>query len=119
MTERTSYDLIEALDELLEEERAALLSGNLDTIERLLAQKEGLIDDLSRLDPSEAENLRGLSKKVGRNQVLLESAMDGIRAVSERLSEMRRLKTTLDTYDSSGTKHQIEVAKDRNLEKRA
>lgn len=119
MSERSTIDIVHALDDLLEEERSALLSGNLDTIARLVARKEELIDELSVLDHEEHEGMRALAIKVNRNQQLLEHAMEGIRGVASRLSEMRRLKNTLDTYDAKGTKQEITINRERNLEKRA
>lgn len=119
MTERPTIDIIHALDDLLEEERTALLSGDITTIERLLAQKEQLIDELSTSDQAEHSSMQALAGKVSRNQELLQHALEGIRRVGSRLSEMRRLKTKLDTYDAKGAKLEFTIDQKRALEKRA
>jgi len=119
MTDRTAKDVMNALDDLLEEERGALLRGDLEVVERLLAQKEQLIEELSVLDHAEYEDLHALVDKVSRNQDLLQHAMEGIRTVADRLAEMRRLKTKLDTYDAQGAKYEIEIEQTGTLEKRA
>lgn len=119
MTERASTCVMADLDELLELERQALLTGNLDKIARLIDRKESLIDELSGIEAGEASELAALNHKVGRNQDLLDHALQGIRSVSSRLAAMRRVKRTLDTYDSSGSKHSIVLPKDGSVEKRA
>lgn len=110
---------IEALDELLDEERRALLTGELDKIARLHERKTQLIDDLNTLDLKDQDRLRSLSEKVGRNQDLLNSALDGIRAVARRLAAVRRVKENLDTYDANGQKKSIKSVSEQSLEKRA
>jgi len=110
---------ISELDDLLEVERDALLSGNLDQIGRLLERKETLIDELSALERFETDTLQNLTVKLKRNQALLDSALEGIRKVAKRLAALRRVRSTLDTYDSSGTKKAIDVVSEGSFEKRA
>lgn len=119
MTNEMSTDLFGALDDVLEAEREALLSGDLEKIGRLLERKESLIEDLSVLEEFEAGDLHDLTGKMKRNQDLLDSALEGIRAVAGRLAALRRVRNTLDTYDSNGAKRAIHVAKDGTVEKRA
>lgn len=110
---------IDALDELLDDERRALLSGELDKIARLHDRKTKLIDDLNELDLRDQEQIRDLSRKVGRNQELLTSALDGIRAVARRLAAVRHVREHLDTYDAEGKKSTISTGVKKELEKRA
>ena len=119
MNHQQSSDLFDALDDLLEDERAALLAGDLEKVGRLFETKEGLIEELSGLEQFEAQTLYELQGKMKRNQALLDSALEGIRAVAGRLAAFRRVRSTLDTYDSSGTKRSIEIEKDGAVEKRA
>lgn len=119
MTNDKCSELFEALDAVLESERKALLAGNLDAIGELLQEKENLIEELSILDEFEADALSDLTGKMKRNQDLLDGALEGIRAVAGRLAAMRRVRSTLDTYDSSGTKQSIEIGQDASVEKRA
>ncbi len=111
--------LIDRLDRLLESERAALLAGDLETIGTLLDHKEALIDAFNALEPERTEGLEGLQRKVLRNQALLDGALEGIRKVAARMAEMRRVRTTLDTYDQAGRKRTIDGAAPRRIEKRA
>ncbi|MDW3223549.1 MAG: flagellar biosynthesis protein FlgN [Paracoccaceae bacterium] len=119
MTHEAFEDVIDALDDVLEAERDALLIGNLDEVGRLLERKETLIDDLSRLEFSSPEPLEGLNSKVIRNQALLDQALAGIRTVARRLAAMRRVRSSLDTYDENGTRHTIDITPDGVVEKRA
>jgi hypothetical protein len=114
-----THDLIDALDDILDEEREALLSGDLEKIGRLVERKETLIDRLNQIETAEAVALRDLQKKMHRNQGLLDGALEGIRTVASRLSLLRRVRLTLETYDSTGVKQTIDCPKDGTLEKRA
>jgi len=119
MTHKTLQSTIDALDELLDAERSALLSGHLDEVSGLHARKEKLIDTLNQLDADDHANLKTLNAKVERNQTLLNSALDGIRSVARRLSAIRQVRQSLNTYDSKGHKSSTNLGVDRSLEKRA
>lgn len=119
MSNEMSNELFAELDCLLDTEREALLSGNLEKIGELLEQKEILIEQLSRIEECEASPLQSLTDKMKRNQDLLDSALEGIRTVANRLAALRRVRSTLDTYDSNGARKSIHVAKDGTVEKRA
>ncbi|OUS19591.1 hypothetical protein DI396_10450 [Litorivita pollutaquae] len=119
MRSETAQDLINEMDVLLDKEREALLVGDLDVISRLLDQKEHLIDALNAMEHGEQERLVALQGKVQRNQALLDGALAGIRAVAERLSTMRRVRKSLDTYDVHGQRQTIEGTRAPTVEKRA
>ncbi len=119
MSNLKSDALFEALDDLLEQEREALLTGDLEKVGKLLQTKEGFIEDLAKVEEFETKALEALQGKMQRNHDLLDSALEGIRAVATRLAALRRVRTTLDTYDAKGEKQSIEIAKDGSLEKRA
>lgn len=119
MTNDTAQDIINALDDILDREREALLKGELDMIARLLEEKESMFDrlqDISVETPAPLENLQG---KVRRNQALLDGALRGINSVAERMSTLRKVRKTLETYDSSGRKTSIQSAPTNKVEKRA
>ncbi|MGJ8618433.1 MAG: flagellar biosynthesis protein FlgN [Sulfitobacter sp.] len=109
----------DALDTLLEAERAALLDGDLEKLTDMLPQKEALIDALNGVVHTDIPTLQSLDTKVRRNQLLLDGALDGIRNVAQQLAVLRRLKGSLETYGSDGKKHNIDVDMDRSVEKRA
>lgn len=111
--------VIDALDDLLDSEREALLAGDLDRIARMHDLKVDLIDRLNALDLQDQIRLEDLNDKVGRNQALLKSALDGIRAVARRLAAVRRIKGSLDTYDASGRKNSLPIETEGKVEKRA
>jgi len=110
---------MDALDDLLDAERRALLQGKLDDVARLHTQKGSLIDTLNRQTFSDPDILGSLHQKVGRNQVLLDSALDGVRSVARRLAAIRRVRQSLDTYDSRGQKRGVDIQSAGTVEKRA
>lgn len=110
---------LDALDDLLDAERAALLQGNLDDLVRLSTRKAALIDALNRMEFDTRAPLEHLYDKVARNQVLLDSALDGIRSVARRLAAIRRVRQSLDTYDSTGRKQTVDLGSIGSVEKRA
>ena len=119
MTDRSLEDVVADLDDLLETERAALLSGDLEIIGRQLHRKENLVDELSVLDAADTRALAAVAGKLRRNQDLLDYALDGIRSVATRLAALRRVKEALDTYDATGTRKSVKISKESSLEKRA
>lgn len=119
MTLEKENEIILALDDILEEERAALLAGNLDDMFEIVKQKESLLDSFSELQGVDGQEVTDLTNKMHRNQELLDHALQGIRVVSGRLSALRRVRTSLDTYDARGTRNTIDVDKETSVEKRA
>jgi len=119
MTSETAQTLIDTLDDLLEEERRALLEGDLDSIGALLTRKEPLIDALNALTPARQPDLTSLQGKVTRNQALLDGALEGIRKVAGRMAAFRKIRKTLETYDQSGRKTTIQGEVEHKVERRA
>ena len=119
MTGDTQQGLIDQLDKLLESERQALLTGDLEKISVLLERKETLIDAFNTLDTEDNGDLDDLHRKVMRNQVLLNGALEGIRKVAARMAEIRRVRSALDTYDKTGRKQVIDGHAQPRVEKRA
>ncbi|MBR9821115.1 MAG: flagellar protein FlgN [Rhodobacteraceae bacterium] len=119
MTKDPHQDLIDSLDVLLEREREALMAGRLDALSELLDQKERLIDRLNGLEGLDAADLQPLRGKAQRNQALLDGALRGIRTVANRFSTLRKIRRTLETYDSQGRKSALVRQHDNKLEKRA
>ncbi|QFT58356.1 FlgN protein [Sulfitobacter sp. THAF37] len=119
MTDRLKVDRIDALDELLESEREALLAGDLAKLAEMLEPKETLIEAINAMDPTEIEGLRHLDTKVRRNQLLLDGAIEGIRAVAARMAALRQVRNGLETYGADGRKRTIDIQDGPNLERRA
>lgn len=112
-------DLIRKLDRLLDEEREILLTGELDRLSDLLAEKEHLIDSLNAADAEPTDDLRRTSEKTLRNQALLQEALAGIRNVARKLGEMRQARRSFDTYDKLGHRMQVASESQSSVEKRA
>lgn len=112
-------NLIDELDEILDQERSALVRGELTQIEDLLARKETIIAQLNTIDSLERQALTQVQTKVSRNQELLNSAMEGIRSVATRMSELRKVKKGLDVYDRAGRKARYGTTMGQRLEKRS
>lgn len=113
------HDVIDALDDLLEAERDALLSGDLKKLTGLFKRKEALIDALNVAERFEGNELRLLDGKIKRNQELLNSALEGIRKVANRMAAFRRVRASLETYDAKGDRQVIDIEPAKTLEKRA
>ncbi|MBT26113.1 MAG: flagellar biosynthesis protein FlgN, partial [Rhodobacteraceae bacterium] len=101
---------------LLDEERSLLLQGKLDALPDLLERKRDLVEGLG--EPGEAD-LTDLHSKLTRNHALLNSAMEGIQRVSERLATLKRMRLSLETYDSQGHRQSLDTRAVSRMEKRA
>ncbi|MEQ6203022.1 flagellar biosynthesis protein FlgN [Sulfitobacter sp. HNIBRBA2951] len=107
------------LDALLEQERTCLLEGDLEALGALLPIKEQLIADLLERHELTRDILAPIEDKLQRNQLLLDGALDGIKAVATRLAALRQVRTVLDTYDAQGRKKQVVTPTPPKIEKRA
>lgn len=98
------------LSELLEKERAAILSGAFDDLTRLAPEKERLLLALPEQDVGTGQ-LRRISAAVSRNQTLLAAAIEGVRNVTSRLDLVRRSRDGFDAYDQSGGRSRVGAAR--------
>lgn len=120
MTELNQESVIfQALDDLLDRERAALVRGDLQTITDLIAEKESLMHRIGGIDATDRDGLQHLQGKAIRNQALLDSALRGIRTVANRFATLRRIRKSLETYDEFGHKSSLPAGHDNKVEKRA
>lgn len=113
------HEVVDRLNDLLEQERRALTEGDFDRIDALIPQKQELIEAVERLDDPADAALAGLQDNLRRNHVLLASALEGIRAVADRLAELRRVRQGLDTYSRSGRKTRLLTGDKVTMERRA
>lgn len=109
----------DALDVLLDQERDALLAGDLEKIACLLPEKEKLVTDLLDSPSEEQTALNVLQSKLKHNQLLLDGAMQGIRTVASRLAALRQVREALDTYDAQGRRQRAAGMKPTKVERRA
>ena len=94
--------LIDAFEDLLDRERALLLSGSLDGLARIVEEKAQLAPRLGSIGGAPA--LESLFRKAERNARLLEAAGAGIRSVTRRIAAVRDGPEPLTTYSPSGRK---------------
>lgn len=119
MPTKPEINLIKSLEEVLELERTALVQGDLDRLHHTAPEKEKLIGAINDLEVLDSDELIRLRKKVERNQALLNSAADGIRAVANRMAELRRVRQEFSTYGADGQRNGFAVRQHVKLEKRA
>ncbi len=119
MSNEEASELFDALNQLLDDERETLLKGKLDALDPLLQRKETLFSEILTLEDQPKDRLATLRAKSQRNQVLLESALQGIRAVSDRMKILRRVKGSLETYNNQGQRQAVDLSAGRKVEKRA
>ncbi|MBO9395405.1 flagellar biosynthesis protein FlgN [Shimia sp. R9_1] len=122
MSDDVTNDLIDSLTSLLEDERTALIEGKLDALEGLLSRKEALFEELEERqeeDSIDPESLAPLQDLFRRNHALLESTQKGLRATTERMGAMRRVRTSLETYTPTGQRHAVQMSAGQRVEKRA
>ncbi|MCP4822621.1 MAG: flagellar biosynthesis protein FlgN [Shimia sp.] len=120
--EAVEFPLIDSLQDLLDEERAALIEGKLDALPDLLTRKEALFEELTILQEEEeidADDLAPLQDGFARNQQLLESAQAGLRATQERMGTLRRVRTTFESYDNRGQRQAVQLSAGQRVEKRS
>lgn len=106
-----------AIDRLLDDERAALLAGDLAALPGLAERKEALARDLADSPPL-GDALAVLRAKSERNAELLAAAAKGVRTVVRRIGEIRQANGPLRTYGRDGTQQTLGSAAS-SMEKRA
>lgn len=118
MTKLDPDNQVVQLNILLDRERAALIAGDFAGLEKLTNEKENL---LAQIDEARAGSvdLPPLREKMVRNQELLSGAMEGIRAVARRLSDLQKAKKGTDVYDGNGRKTHLSARVTPTVEKRA
>ncbi|NIZ13288.1 flagellar biosynthesis protein FlgN [Phaeobacter sp. HF9A] len=119
IADKTPQALIDDLDIVLNEERHALTHGELHKLEGLLERKEALFDQINQITDLEATVLDDVHGKISRNQALLGSAMQGIKAVATRMSELRKVRRGLEVYTPTGSRAHYATTGSLKLEKRA
>lgn len=96
-----SRDVAEALANLLERERSAVLKADFEALRDIGVEKSRLIAAVEK-QVADPEKLLMLRQKLQHNQHLLEAAGKGIRAAADLLDAHSRHRDPLQTYDQSG-----------------
>jgi ferric-dicitrate binding protein FerR (iron transport regulator) len=119
MNERNTPRLLDELYEILDQERQALIAGDLDRIAGFAQRKEALFEALKAADLPAPPDLEALQAKATRNQALFDASLAGIRSVSNRLAALRQVGSSLDVYNASGARQTVSLRDGGSLEKRA
>jgi len=99
--------ILDALEDLLANERSAILKGDLDKLPGLLLEKERLMQALSETDAASKARISHIQPLIARNRSLLDAALAGMRAATCRLGTRQQLRRTLSTYDNNGARNVI------------
>ncbi len=113
----SSPSLVDAIEDLLDRERQAVLGGNLDGLTRLIPEKIRLMERMARIRQPLGQ-IDGLKDKALQNQRLLEAVARGIESVSAHVTGLQTNKPPLRTYDATGASKEI-LQHRSTLEKRA
>lgn len=119
MTSSKKVSSTSTLTDLLNQEHKALLEGDLDQVTKLFATKEALFDQICVDPPNDIGEMRKLEKKIKRNHLLLDGALEGIRRVADRMTALKRVQTSIDTYGADGCKQKILLKPTSTIERRA
>jgi len=95
------------LADLLRQEKAALLAGDIDKLADLSAEIERCLHGTAAQGPSET-TLRSLRASAAENERLLDAARRGLEAAMNRLKECRTVAQGLTTYGADGALSLIE-----------
>lgn len=111
------HDVDRALADLLLRERADILAGRLEGLERLHDEKMALLARLPGAAPQRAGlmRIRQLSEE---NQRLLAAAAEGLKSAAARLAAISGAQAGFGTYDRSGRESRIEIPR-RVVERKA
>ncbi len=107
------------LESLLDQEREAILAGEIEVVARLGTQKEAFLTAEAPPQPGDSAILQRLRRKAEKNQHLLGSVLKGIRAVTSRLKVLRDGSGTLNTYNQQGARQTVGPAPGTSIERRA
>ena len=103
---------------LLDEERAALASPNLEQLAHILQKKEILLERLARerIPNLQAHSLRA---KAQHNQALMDSTLAGLRHAAKAISEQIVNRSEISVYTQLGKKRTFHTQAKPALEKKA
>ncbi len=119
MTE-TANRLWDELEDVFENERAALLRGDLSQIASISARKEGILDQLTPLLSSDGTSApESIRKMASRNAALLTMATQGLKAAQARVVEINAAQRGLETYGPAGDRITLGTRISHLLERRA
>ena len=115
----TAATLKARLEDVLEQEYKALVTGQIDAIEQLGAEKLSVLENFSQNYRSQVLLLEPLRERLVRNQILAASAIEGMRNAINKAREIKDVSTNLRTYGPDGSGSSVALQEDRLLSKRS
>lgn len=107
------------LETLLNEEYKALVTGNLDDIERCAEEKADLLEKMTDQPSKYLDTLRNCQQNLMRNQILSMSAIEGMRSALTRARDVEKVSATLRTYGANGRDTERRMSVSTSLSKRS
>ena len=113
---KKATELADALIDLLNEERDALLKGDYDAVGGLFDRKKTLAEEMETLFADEAPqdgaeldkaSATRLQKALSRNEAMLSGAREGVEQARRRLAAIARKRNEVGVYDPSGERPQM------------
>ncbi|GKY86700.1 hypothetical protein [Sinisalibacter aestuarii] len=95
----------DALEDLLDRERALLIEGRIAQLDRATRHKAQLIARLA--GAADTAQLTRIRAKAERNQRLLQGAVRGIEAARQRLAHIGEPPVRLSTYSADGARRDL------------
>lgn len=100
---------VEEIRKVLEAERISLLSGDFDTLEKLIARKAILVDKMTSQNPDVSKHLlEELSLKARHNESLLVSARRGLQSAMAQLKQLSDGESQK-TYSREGRRKSLTI----------
>ena len=93
-------NILNTLHDLLERERATLLSGQFSKLEQIAGEKSRVLTQITPLQAS--AELTKLREMAQRNARLLTAAQRGLDGARDRLNAIQNRGSDLNTYDKYG-----------------
>jgi len=113
---RSAECIAAELDVVLQNEKIALLDGDIDALGETAELKKSLVQEFLEHSPDSDLGLSGLRDAAERNHFLLEGTLMGMRKVIERLNDLSDVAGKLNFYDVSGKPHVVELH-ERSIER--
>ncbi len=93
---------------VMDSERAVLLNGPLDDLEKISAKRDQLLEALVKGGPVSqrilGDRLADIRAMAKRNGALLKAAMEGMKDARKEIENMEESLNTMDTYTPDGSK---------------
>lgn len=115
----TTVSLATRLNDVLELEYAALMNGDISAIAQLSADKLAILEEMSEFDDYEYTVLEKFRVTLIRNQLLANSAIEGMRSAIQRARDVQSVASGLQTYTAGGQNALVALAKGQTLSKRS